>query len=172
MSIRFQLFDLYTSVNQDMNYVYVITLIWFSSTLGAKHYLIETKDNVSHTETDPSPIGDNRRHPSRYKYLYDRYLGASLSFLVSAVCSMNSLISQMNTSRRDPRGFGLGGLVYSNGLAEALQDTKTTVIPLTTSVAGKTVWMLDGEKVNLTLQDLAPLSSKHDTAQASIFSSA
>ena len=142
MSIRFQLFDLYTSVNQDMNYVYVITLIWFSSTLGAKHYLIETKDNVSHTETDPSPIGDNRRHPSRYKYLYDRYLGASLSFLVFAVCSMQ-------------------------------YDTKTTVvIPLTISVAGKTVWMLDGEKVNLTLQDLAPLSSKHDTAPASIFSSA
>ena len=35
-----------------MNYLYLITLIWFSKTLCAKHYLVETKD--SYTDTTPS----------------------------------------------------------------------------------------------------------------------
>ena len=37
-----------------MNYLHLLTLIWFSRTLCAKHYLVETKDNVSHTDTTPS----------------------------------------------------------------------------------------------------------------------
>ena len=41
----------------DFTWKHLITLIWLSKTLYAKHYLIETQDqaNVTHTATTPSP---------------------------------------------------------------------------------------------------------------------
>ena len=53
-----------------MNYLYLITLIWFSKTLCAKHYLVETKD--SYTDTTPSSNlqQDSKQNSKFFSKLY------------------------------------------------------------------------------------------------------
>ena len=49
---------------------YLMTLICFSTTFCVKHYLIQTKEKVSHTATTPSTNLVQRSSPNSKNKLY------------------------------------------------------------------------------------------------------